>query len=217
MRSLLSLNFFPNDVSVKKLYNKKHCLTLGELNLMPTDTKKILRTSLCAALHHKSIDKITINDVVSECNLTRRTFYNHFSDIYDLVEYSASLVADDILGSNADYDNWQEGFYQIMILIKNNCRLAKNVYRSVYRDVMHKYIYEVLSKYIIEIVEKQAVGMNVDQKHKNFIAHFYSLAFISLIFEWVRDDMKEDPQEIVEQVAVLVQGDFQKALRKYSK
>lgn len=82
---------------------------------------------------------------------------------------------------------------------------------------MHKYIYEVIYKYIIEIVEKQAIGMNVDQKHKNFIAHFYTLAFISLIFEWVNNDMKEDPQDIVNELAVLVQGDFQKALTKYAK
>ena len=82
---------------------------------------------------------------------------------------------------------------------------------------MHKYIYEVIYKYIIEIVEKQAIGMNVDQKHKNFIAHFYTLAFTSLIFEWVNNDMKEDPQDIVNELAVLVQGDFQKALTKYAK
>lgn len=117
---------------------------------------------------------------------------------------------------NADYDNWQEAFYQIMILIQNNQKLAKNVYLSVYRDVMHKYIYEVIYKYIIQIVEEQANGLNVDQSHKNFIAHFYSLAFISIIFEWVRNDMKEDPRNIVDQISVLVQGDFKKALRKYS-
>lgn len=182
---------------------------------MTNYTKNILKESLCAVLHHKNIDKITIKDVVSECHLTRQTFYNHFSDIYALVEYSSSQVADDVL-KNADYDNWQEAFYQIMILIQNNQKLAKNVYLSVYRDVMHKYIYEVIYKYIIQIVEEQANGLNVDQSHKNFIAHFYSLAFISIIFEWVRNDMKEDPRNIVDQISVLVQGDFKKALRKYS-
>jgi len=202
---------------MKKIYNKRHLTIWGELNLMSSDTKNVLRASLCAALHHKTIDKITIKDVVGECNLTRQTFYNHFSDIYDLVEYSASLVAQEVLENKADYDNWQEGFYQVMVLIKDNHRLAKNVYLSVYRDVMHKYIYEVIYKYIIDIVENQALGMNVDSKHKHFIAHFYSLAFIALIFEWVDNDMKEDPQEIVNELAVLVQGDFQKALTKYSK
>ncbi|CAJ1203122.1 TetR-like C-terminal domain-containing protein [Companilactobacillus nantensis] len=182
---------------------------------MTTDTKNVLRDSLCAALHHKTIDKITIKDVVSECNLTRQTFYNHFADIYDLVEYSASQVADKVL-KTADYENWQAGFYQVMVLIQKNQRLTKNVYLSVYRDVMHKYIYEVIYNYIIEIVESQAKGMHVDQSHKNFIAHFYSLAFISIIFEWVRNDMKEDPKDIVDQISVLVQGDFQKALRKYA-
>jgi len=58
--------------------------------------------------------------------------------------------------------------------------------------------------------------MRVAQKHKDFIAHFYSLAFIALIFEWVKDGLKEDPVALVEQTGVLVQGDFQKALQNYA-
>jgi hypothetical protein len=82
---------------------------------------------------------------------------------------------------------------------------------------MRKYIYKVIYGYIIVIVENQSKDMNVDQKHKNFIARFYSLAFIAIIFEWINNDMKEDPKEIVDQISVLITGDFQKALQNYAK
>ncbi|WP_420834771.1 TetR-like C-terminal domain-containing protein [Companilactobacillus nodensis] len=104
-----------------------------------------------------------------------------------------------------------------MIEIKNNQDLVMNTYQSIYRDLLEKYIYRIIYSYIIVVVERQAIGMSVDQKHKDFIAHFYSLAFISLIFEWVKDGMKDDPKDIVEQTGVLVQGDFKKALNKYAK
>lgn len=184
---------------------------------MTKETNVILQKSLCNVLHHKNIDKITVTDIVNDCHLTRQTFYNHFSDIYDLVEYSASSTAKRVLGGGATYDNWQTGFYDIMVLIKKNHRLAKHVYQSIYRDVMRKYIYKVIYGYIIVIVENQSKDMNVDQKHKNFIARFYSLAFIAIIFEWINNDMKEDPKEIVDQISVLITGDFQKALQNYAK
>ncbi|CAJ1184411.1 TetR/AcrR family transcriptional regulator [Companilactobacillus nantensis] len=183
---------------------------------MQNTTEPILIDALNTILQTKPIDKITVKDIVTECQLTRQTFYNHFSDIYELVEFSARQNAENILDNLSDYDNWQQGFYDIMIALRNSSNITQNVYKSAYRDLMEKYIYQVIYGYIIKVVEKQATGMTVDQKHKDFIAHFYSLAFIALILEWIMDGMKDDPQDIVDQTAVLVKGDFKKALNKYA-
>lgn len=183
---------------------------------MQASTESILINALNTILPTKPIDKISVKDIVTECGFTRQTFYNHFSDIYALVERAAYLNAKKILDNVSDYENWQKGFYDVMIVIRENKAAIDNIYHSAYRDLMEKYIYEIISGYIIVVVEKQAVGMTVDQKHKDFIAHFYSLAFIALIFEWVQAGMKDDPEDIVEQTGVLVQGDFKKALNKYN-
>lgn len=183
---------------------------------MQTSTEDTLIDSMNNLLEYKPIDKITVRDIVSDCNLTRQTFYNHFSDIYELVEYSAKKNTEQILNEFSDYENWQDGFYQIMLVLKQHKAIVKNVYQSAYRDLMEKYIFKVLYSYIIAVVEKQAQGMKIDQKHKDFIAHFYGLAFIAVILEWIMEDMKEDPAEIVEQIGVLIHGDFKKALNKYS-
>ncbi|WP_192918024.1 TetR-like C-terminal domain-containing protein, partial [Companilactobacillus halodurans] len=76
---------------------------------------------------------------------------------------------------------------------------------------------KVIYGYIIVIVEKQSQDIRVDQSHKDFIAHFYSLAFVAIIFDWINNDMKDDPKEIVDQISVLITGDFQKALQNYAK
>ena len=36
----------------------------------------------------KPLTKITINDIAEDCGINRMTFYYHFKDIYDLVEWS---------------------------------------------------------------------------------------------------------------------------------
>jgi len=183
---------------------------------MQNSTEEILVSALELVLQKKPIDKITVKDIVSECDLTRQTFYNHFTDIYELVDWAAGQATKRALNNSADYNNWQQGFYDVMIIIRDNQTIIENTYKSAYRDLMEKHIYQVIYSYIIAVVEKQAVGMSVDQKHKDFIAHFYSLAFIAVIFEWLKDGMKDDPQDIVDQTAVLVQGDFKKALNKYA-
>ena len=51
-------------------------------------TKRALEQSLKNLLLQKPLTKITINDIAGDCGINRMTFYYHFKDIYDLVEWS---------------------------------------------------------------------------------------------------------------------------------
>ena len=52
-----------------------------------TNTKQAIAESLKHLLLRKPITKITINDITEDCGISRMTFYYHFNDIYDLVEW----------------------------------------------------------------------------------------------------------------------------------
>ena len=54
---------------------------------MPQFTKYALENSLKKLLLQKPLNKITINDITEDCGINRMTFYYHFKDIYDLVEW----------------------------------------------------------------------------------------------------------------------------------
>ena len=50
-------------------------------------TKKRLATSLKKFMLVKSLNKISVTEIVKDCNLNRKTFYYHFDDIYDLLKW----------------------------------------------------------------------------------------------------------------------------------
>ena len=67
-------------------------------------TKRALEASLKNLLLKKPLDKITINDIADDCGINRMTFYYHFRDIYDLVEWSCAEDAKKALdGKKPDY------------------------------------------------------------------------------------------------------------------
>ena len=55
---------------------------------MSQTTKRALEASLKHLLLQKPLKKITINDIAEDCGISRMTFYYHFKDIYDLVEWA---------------------------------------------------------------------------------------------------------------------------------
>ncbi len=55
---------------------------------MAHTTKRTLSETLKKILQEKSLDKVTVVDIVEASAINRQTFYYHFKDIYDLVEWT---------------------------------------------------------------------------------------------------------------------------------
>lgn len=178
-------------------------------------TKRALEASLKKMLLKKPLDKITISDITDDCGINRMTFYYHFKDIYDLVEWSCVEDARKALEGKKTYETWQQGFLQIFQAVLDNKPFIVNVYRSVSREQVERYLYHVTYDLLIGVVEEAAQGMNVRQEDKEFIANFYKYAFVGLMLDWVRNDMKQDPQAIVDRLSLLVSGNISTALERY--
>lgn len=182
---------------------------------MAQTTKRALEASLKNLLLQKPLDKITINDITEDCGISRMTFYYHFKDIYDLVEWSCEEDASKALNGMKTYDTWQQGFLQIFRAVLENRPFIMNVYHSVSREQVELYLYKVTYGLLIGVVEEKAAGKNVREEDKKFIADFYKFAFVGLMLDWVRGGMKEEPQRIIDRTSILIQGDITRALEKF--
>ena len=97
-------------------------------------TKRALEQSLKNLLLKKPLTKITINDIAEDCGINRMTFYYHFKDIYDLVEWSCLEDARRALEEKKTHDTWQQGLLQIFEAVRENKPFILNVYRCVDRE-----------------------------------------------------------------------------------
>ena len=74
-------------------------IDLSELENYISDISDLLsdKSSLKNLLLKKPLNKITINDIAEDCGINRMTFYYHFQDIRDLVEWTCLDEVDNIL------------------------------------------------------------------------------------------------------------------------
>ncbi len=177
-------------------------------------TKQAMEESLKRLLLQKPLNKITISDITEDCGVNRMTFYYHFKDIYDLVEWSCEEDARAALRGKRTYDTWQEGFTQIFEAVLANKPFVMNVYHSVSREQVENYLYKMTYHLIIQVVEEKAVGMSVRREDKEFIAHVYKYAFVGLMLDWIRGDMKGNPKELVARLSTVIHGSITNALNQ---
>lgn len=178
-------------------------------------TKRALEQSLKNLLLKKPLNKITINDITEDCGVNRMTFYYHFKDIYDLVEWACLEDARKALEEKKTHDTWQQGFLQIFYAVRDNKPFIMNVYRCVDREQVEKYLKPLTDHLLMGVIEEQAEGMTVRQEDKEFIARAYSYMFVGLMLDWIKEDMKEAPEQIVKQLALLMQDSLTEALTRF--
>ena len=54
------------------------------------------------------------------------------------------------------------------------------------------------------------------KKDKKFIAKIYSYCFVGIMLDWIKDDMKEKPEDLVERLALVLDGDIDSALKRFN-
>ena len=180
-------------------------------------TKVAMSNALKEQLKKKKLSKITINDIASACNISRMTFYYHFQDIYDLTEWTLEEAAGRAIGENRTYDSWQYGFEDLLEELQGNQVLILNIYRSMDREMIERYLLKKAESLLMPVVEQESHGLPVNEENKRRVAIFYSYAFLGVLMEWVGKGMAAPPREVVKMVSAIVQGDFRNSLENLGK
>lgn len=176
-------------------------------------TKKAIAAAFKQLLLRKRLSKITVADITELCGINRQTFYYHFQDIYDLVEWICVNDTEQVLKENKTYDTWQEGFLAVFELARKDKVFIDNIYHSVQLESLQQYLYRLVYPLLQNVVEEKAKNYVVREEDADFIAHFYKYAFVGLLLDWIKDGMREEPKKIIERVSSVVQGTVDQSLR----
>lgn len=177
--------------------------------------RQIFADTVMEMLKSKSLSAITVTDIVTQCGVSRQSFYYYFDDIYDLIEWYFTQETEKALNEYSDIDTWQTGYIRLMCWAQKNKPLVMNTYRSIQREYIETFMYRVLYQYIIKVVHTEAEDLQVSQEQCAFVAQFYTLAINAVSLEWIRTGMNDKPESIAESVNFLIEGDFRKALLKF--
>ena len=169
-------------------------------------TKKAIGYTFKDLLKEKAFNKITVNDIASKCDINRQTFYYHFQDIRDLVEWICTFEVDSILNKNSNVEKWEDKFLLIFKIMEEEKIFVKNIYHSVSVEVLRNNLYRLVYPIIYSEIIEKSKGKNLREEDKKFITNFYKYAFVSIVLDWIDKGMIENPELIVLKVSNLITG-----------
>ena len=194
------------------MYNTSWVIDMSSLT-----TKKAIAYTFKDLLKEKPFNKITVNDIANKCDINRQTFYYHFQDIKDLVEWICIDEVDNILKKKDECENWEDKFLLIFKIMEEEKIFVKNIYHSVSAEVLRNNLYRLVYPIIYSEIVEKSKGKNLREEEKKFITDFYKYAFVSIVLNWIDNGMNENPEIIVLKVSNLITGTIDHACSSVNK
>ena len=182
---------------------------------MSTTTKESLAAALKQMMNVKPIGKITVKDLVEICGVNRQTFYYHFDDVYDLLEWVFEEDANRVLPHKVVYERWREDVMVFMEYLKENSAFTLNVYNSNSRLYMLRYLEEKMEACIRSFAVIVSQGENIDRQDFEFVVKFYAKCAIGFIAQWMDLGMQLPPEITTERILTLMDNSVENLIARF--
>lgn len=182
---------------------------------MANTTKRMLSMSLKKLLSKTTLDNITIQDITDDAEVSRKTFYYHFQDIYDLLDWTLQEDARHLVANKINLDNWEESIAALFVYMQENRMLVLNAFHSIERDTLEKEVFKLLSPLLHRLFSAQEGFDQLIEDDQDFIVSVYGLGITGLFLRWIGANMMTPPEPMIRQLYRLMGGSLQGIVQRF--
>ncbi|MGN0517400.1 MAG: TetR/AcrR family transcriptional regulator [Acutalibacteraceae bacterium] len=159
---------------------------------MPGFTRKAIKESFLKLLNQKSLNQITVKDIVEDCGINRNSFYYHFADIPTLLGEIIAEEAKRIINEYPTIDSIEDALKVAIKFALDNKRAVYHIYNSSNRDMYIQHMMGVCEYVVTTYINTVFPDLEISQDDKNIIIRFYKCECFGQIIDWLNSGMKED-------------------------
>lgn len=166
-------------------------------------TKRELAESLKRLASERLFEHVTVGDIVRECGVNRQTFYYHFSDKYELLDwiyYNETFVP---LTADISFGNWDEKLYELLQIMRRNRAFYMNTIKCS-NNFFEEYLLKMLTTLFETAVEDLDVRKQLTPEKKRLASKIFAYGLTGVVIEWAMGGMKDDEKVLAENMKGLV-------------
>ena len=156
-------------------------------------TKRAISAAMKELMAERSMEKIKIGDIVERCGINRQSFYYHFKDKYDLVNwifYTEFLVG----VQNANEMNGWDLFEKLCTYLYDNRVFYSNAFQVNGQNSLTEYFEEVMHPLLLS----ECREFYENDKEREFYATYMADAIRVSITRWLVEGAKIPAKEFVQ-------------------
>ncbi len=129
---------------------------------MPVDMKALIAQAYKNKIQHEDVDKITVKSLIEECHISRQTFYYHFQDIMDVLEWSVRQQTQQLVEQSLRAPDLRSVLRIFISFTVEQFPMLEKLMRSQRRAQIEQLMVDSMGTYLTQLAEHQGpdVAMN---------------------------------------------------------
>ena len=177
------------------------------MNRMATGTKQMITDHLFDMLKRKKLDSITVKSLVEHCGISRQTFYYHFQDIMDVLEWGSRQAMEQALEDSLHAPTAHESIRIFVRLVMRQREVIRGLLQSQHRAEFEELFVKSLHIYLQELFCQKWPNSHLSVADLNALVWFHTFGMIGLILQCCTRE-STDEELLVDQIYRLLLGEM---------
>ncbi len=144
-------------------------------------TKKVLAYALKRLMASRPLSKITVGDICEACDMNRKSFYYHFRDKYDLVNWIFYTEFFDEF--HRDTSNGPDAMLRLCEFFEKHRDFYRNALAQRGQDSFYEYLGQVISP----VINNRLAPYFATDPYRDFYTDLMMHIYRDAIVRWVMD------------------------------
>lgn len=160
------------------------------------ETRDLLLQSMINLMEENHLDDITIKEITFGANVSRRTFYSHFSSKEDAVQFYLSSLNNTLLERTGQYKAINKEILSKLIFESwyENFRFNKILFNDPSYDTMD--MFKNFLFFLSSHFESPILKENINQQE--YVSSFVVGGLFHMIKKWLNSDNPESPDQMAQ-------------------
>ena len=138
-------------------------------------TKNIIIDAFWDLLDQKPFSKITVKEIADRCQINRNTFYYHFHDIPELLEFIVKKNADSIIQTYHNFGSPMDCLIPLLESCTGRRKAILHIYRSVHREAFFNQLERIIFYVVTQYINTVTADLMLSSEDRELFIRFYKL------------------------------------------
>ena len=157
-----------------------------------------LATAMKECMKKMPVEKITVKEIVEECGTTRQTFYRHFLDKYDLINWYFDKILLKSFEHMGEGRTIYEGLVKKFHYIEEEKLFFKAAFKNDEQNNLKDHDFKLILEFYTRQIEEKT-GLPIDSELK-FLLEMYCQGSIYMTVQWVLGEKKSTAEEMAKRL-----------------
>ena len=167
---------------------------MAEVHSRQDQMKYRLAEAMKGCMRRAPLEKITVGEIVEACGTTRQTFYRHFKDKYDLVNWYFDKILLESFEHMGEGRTVLEGRVNKFHYIEKEKLFFRAAFKNDDQNNLRDHDFHLIQAFYTERIEGKT-GRKIPERLR-FLLELYCQGSIHMTVQWVTGKIKSTPEEM---------------------